>query len=306
MRSLIYVLCFMLLLSGCGLPGEAGAAGALGTRGFTTQPPTASATLTTTPSPTDTPTPTSSPTATSAGVPTPTNTPTLTATPTWAWVQGRVEAPILLYHHIADDSSSNRYYVSPENFRQQMLYLQQQGYTTITPSILVEALVHGAQLPPRPVVITFDDGNLDVYTAAFPILRELDFIGAFYIVGDRLGAEGFVGAAELRELVDAGWEIGSHGMTHADLTLDHTILRLEILESRLLLEDALGVPVRSLAYPFGLADEMVVNKTEDYGYIAGMGLGTFNEHTLGTIFYLSRQEVRYEYDLEAFGGLLNP
>ena len=56
-------------------------------------------------------------------------------------------------------------------------------------------------------------------------MRELGFIGAFYIVGDRLAAEGYVGTGELAELVAAGWEIGSHSMTHADLTLDHTILR---------------------------------------------------------------------------------
>jgi len=221
-------------------------------------------------------------------------------------VQGRVVAPILLYHHIADDSGSNRYYVSPENFQQQMLSLQQGGYTSITPATLVEALVHGAELPPRPVLITFDDGNLDVYTTAFPIMRQLGFVGAFYIVGNRLGAQGYVGAAELSEMIAAGWEIGSHSMTHADLTLDHTILRQEILQSRLLLEQALGVPVRTLAYPFGLVDETVIDKTEDYGYTAGMGLGTFNANTLGIRFYLSRREVRYEFDLADFLALLNP
>ena len=306
MRLFFYFVCLSLFLSGCGIQSERHATQPGQTAALTELPATETAAPTATRSPTHTPTATSSPTSAETATPTPTETPAPTATPTWAWVQGRVVAPILLYHHIADDSGSNRYYVSPENFRQQMLFMQQQGYTSITPATLVEALVHGAQLPPRPVVITFDDGNLDVYTTAFPIMRELDFVGAFYIVGDRLGAEGFVGVAELSELVNAGWEVGSHSMTHADLTLDHTILRAEILESRLVLEEALGVPVRSLAYPFGLADEVVANKTEDYGYIAGMGLGTFNEHTLGTLFYLSRQEVRYEYDMEAFRGLLEP
>jgi peptidoglycan/xylan/chitin deacetylase (PgdA/CDA1 family) len=306
MRSFFYVVCLLLLLAGCGKQGEQIAVQSWDATSVTVLPATETAAPTTTRSPTSTSTATSSPTPTASGTPTPTETPAPTATPTWAWAQGRVVAPILLYHHIANDSGSNRYYVSVENFRQQMLFLQQQGYTSITPATLVEALVHGAQLPPRPVVITFDDGNLDVYTTAFPIMRELGFVGAFYIVGNRLGADGFVGTAELSELVNAGWEVGSHSMTHADLTLDHTILRAEILESRLALEEALGVPVRSLAYPFGMADEVVMDKTEDYGYVAGMGLGTFNAHTLGTRFYLSRQEVRYEYDLDAFRGLLEP
>jgi len=306
MRLFLYLLPFLLILSGCGLRDM----------GVTTTTP-ASVTLTALPAtdtpapsstavPSSTPSPTSSPSPTATASPTATFTPAPTATPTWAWVQGSVTAPILLYHHIADDSGSNRYYVSPENFQQQMLTLQQQGYTSITPSLLVEALVYGAELPPRPVVITFDDGNLDVYTTAFPIMRQLGFVGAFYIVSDRLGAEGFAGAAELNELVAAGWEIGSHSMTHADLTLSHDILRTEILQSRLLLEEAINVPVRSFAYPFGLVDETVVDKTEDYGFTTGMGLGTFNTHTLGARFYLSRREVRYEYDLEGFRGLLGP
>jgi peptidoglycan/xylan/chitin deacetylase (PgdA/CDA1 family) len=154
------------------------------------------------------------------------------------------------------------------------------------------------------VVITFDDGNLDVYTTAFPILRELGFVGVFYIVGDRLGAEGYVNAAQLSEMIAAGWEVGSHSLTHVDLTLDHALVREEVLQSRLLLEEALGVPVRSFAYPFGLVDDYVMEKTEDYGYTSGMGLGIFNQHYLGGQFYLSRREVHWEYDLAAFSALL--
>ncbi len=306
MRSFYYLFVLLIFVSGCGLQGVGVAAEPSAFATLTTQPATETPVPTATLEPTRTPTATSSPSPTATASPTATSTPAPTATPTWAWVQGSVTAPILLYHHIADDSGSNRYYVSPENFQQQMLTLQQGGYTSITPSLLVDALVYGAELPPRPVVITFDDGNLDVYTTAFPIMRQLGFVGAFYIVSDRLRVEGFVGAAELNELVAAGWEIGSHSMTHPDLTLNHDILRQEILQSRLLLEETIGVPVRSFAYPFGLVDEYVVDKTEEYGYTSGMGLGTFNTHTLGARFYLSRREVRYEYDLEVFRGLLGP
>ena len=94
-------------------------------------------------------------------------------------MQGQVVAPILLYHHIADVGNSNRYYVSVENFRLQMLTLKQEGYTSVTPAMLVEALVYGAELPPKPVVITFDDGNLDVYTSAFPSHARAGFYWRF-------------------------------------------------------------------------------------------------------------------------------
>lgn len=245
--------------------------------------------------PTLTPSPTLPPSATPTPVP----------TATWAYSEvGRVVAPILLYHHIAQNGESGRYFVTPENFRAQMQYLRDLGYTSITPSYLVSVLVSGGELPARPVVITFDDGNMDIHESAFPVMQEMGFVGAFYIVANRLGADGCVGVDELTEMLEAGWEIGSHSTSHVDLTVSHTLLRQEILQSRLDLEEALGVPVQIIAYPFGLVDDYVFEKTVDYGYLAGMGLGNYNEHTWSSLYYLARREVRYEYDLAAFGALL--
>ena len=212
--------------------------------------------------------------------------------------------PILLYHHIADDSGWNRYFVSPDNFRQQMKALSKWGYTSITPSYLAQVLINGGELPERPVIITFDDGNLDVYANAFPIMQKFGFVGTFYIVAARVGSYNLVDAAQLRELAAAGWEIGSHSSTHLDLTSDHSQVRYEVLESRLKLEEDIGLPVRSFAYPFGTVDEFIANQTSEYGYSNAMGLGALNEQTLGSLFYLSRREVQYDYDMNVFASLL--
>jgi peptidoglycan/xylan/chitin deacetylase (PgdA/CDA1 family) len=254
-------------------------------------PPTFTPSLTFTPSPTDTPIPTDTPV--------PSFTPTMTWNPA-----GLVIAPILLYHHIGDVGYSNRYYVSPDTFREQMQALHDWGYSTITPSDLVNVLINGGELPSRPVVITFDDGNLDVYQNAFPIMQEMGFVGAFYIVANRLESNGYVNVGQLQEMAAAGWEIGSHGMSHIDLTIDYSVERLEVLQSRLTLEDAIGVPVKTFAYPFGLADSFVYEKVSEYGYRAGMGLGSSYQHTLGTLFYLSRREVHGDYNLTNFAALL--
>ncbi len=254
-------------------------------------PPTFTPSQTFTPFPTDTPIPT--------------NTPLPSFTPTLLWNEpGRVSAPILLYHHIADVGYSNRYYVTPDDFRIQMQALRDWGYSTITPSELVNVLINGGELPSRPVVITFDDGNLDVYQNAFPIMQDLGFIGTFYIVANRLESNGYVNVEQLQQMAAAGWEIGSHSMSHADLTADYSVVRFEVLQSRLTLEDAIGVPVKTFAYPSGLADSFVFEKVSDYGYSAGMGLGTSWEHTLGTLFYLSRIEVHGEFNLTTFASLL--
>ncbi|MFZ2096551.1 MAG: polysaccharide deacetylase family protein [Anaerolineales bacterium] len=256
-----------------------------------------------TPTPTNTPTPTYTPSPTNT--PQPTDTPVPTETPNVVWnPAGQVIAPILLYHHVSNAAVSSRYYVTSDDFRAQLEALRDWGYTSITMSELVDVLIHGGYLPLQPVVITFDDGNLDIYQNAFPIMHQLGFVGTFYIVANRLQSDGFVNVAQLDEMINDAWEIGSHSMSHIDLTLDHSVARFEILQSRLSLEDALGVSINTFAYPYGKTDEFIADKVSEYGYQAGIGLGLNYEHTLGTLFYLNRIEVQGDYSLATIAGLL--
>jgi hypothetical protein len=99
---------------------------------------------------------------------TPTRTPTPTQPPTLAsYPQGYITAPILLYHHVADNGNGIRYFVSRDDFRSQMKALHEWGYTTITTSILAQTITSGGDLPGRPVIISFDDGYADVYQMHF-------------------------------------------------------------------------------------------------------------------------------------------
>ncbi len=210
---------------------------------------------------------TASSTSTSTPIPTATLTPTITPTPTPAWLvqgPGRITCPILLYHRIDTPKQENRYYVTPQDFESHMQMLHDWGYTTIPLSLLVQAITQGAPLPPRPVVLTFDDGDISVYTHAWPIMQKFGFIGVVYIVGNRLQADGYMNAEQIRILAEAGWEVGSHSMSHADLTKAHgkgrNTLTWEVRQSRLYLETALGVPVKTFAYPFGLMDDAVASR----------------------------------------------
>ncbi len=254
-------------------------------------PPTYTPTPTYTPIPSDTPTPTDTPL--------PTDTPEPVYNP-----PGEVIAPILLYHHVSDAGNGNRYYITPDVFRSQLQALRDWGYTSVTVSDLVNALVNGGDLPSRPVAITFDDGNLDIYQNAFPIMQEMGFVGTFYIVANRLQSRYFVNADQLREMIGAGWEIGCHSMSHVDLTLDPNAIAYEVASSRSILVDTLGVPVNTFAYPYGIINDFVVNKVSEYGYQAGMGLGSGWKHSWGTLFYLSRIEVQSSYDMVKFASLL--
>jgi peptidoglycan/xylan/chitin deacetylase (PgdA/CDA1 family) len=251
--------------------------------------------------PSDTPIPTNQPTLT------PSHTPTLTPTPTptWTWFDaGEVTAPILLYHHISENETPSRYYVSPEDFRSQMEALEQWGYTPIPISMLVDVLVYGGELPERPVVITFDDGDLDVYENAFPVMQELGYSGVFYVVSNWVGGKDVIDDEQLKEMIDAGWEIGSHSKSHADLVADHDVVRAEVLESRLELNETLGITVTTFAYPFGRMDTYVAQKVSNYGYRAAVGLGKGSTHKWGNLYYLKRLEVHGDFTLQDFAALL--
>jgi peptidoglycan/xylan/chitin deacetylase (PgdA/CDA1 family) len=261
--------------------------------------------------PTETETQTLLPTLTSTPTRTPTVTltltPTPTPTPTWA-VQGpgKVVCPILLYHHISqfDSPTTSTYYALPEDFEMQIRALHDWGYTSISISQLVEAILHGARLPNRPVVITFDDGNLDVYTNAFPIMQKYDFTGVMYIVVNELHADGYMGVDQIQEMVAAGWEVGSHSMTHAHLSDAHERLNFEIYQSRIELQGALDLPVMSFAYPYGEMDATVSTQVQSYGYTSAVGLGTLWNQSVYNLYYLSRRQVIGGVDLGTFASYL--
>jgi len=264
------------------------------------------ATLTNTVRPTSTATETLTPTITSP--PTSSSTPTPDYTPTITLVNnppGELVAPILLYYHVADVDPPSRLYVSPDNFREQMAYLQDQGFTSITISEFTLVLINGGDLPAKPVVITFDDGDASIYENAFPIMKEIGFVGVVYLTGNRLYSDGFLQPEQITELTAAGWQVGSQGMTHQDLTtLPEENLRHELLQSRLDFEEILETRVTTFAYPFGSMDGTIANKLQEYGYYSAVGLGESSKHTWGSIYYLSRIEVQGSDSLNDFSARL--
>lgn len=263
--------------------------------------PTQTATATPTPSPTDTPT------APPLKTPLPTFTFTLTPTlePQW-YIQGpgEVIVPILLYHHVALLQSENLYYIAPDAFERQMHLLHEWGYRTISVELLVNAIKEGAELPPKPIILTFDDGSETIYTNALPIMQKYNFTGTAYLVYNYVGTQNYMNPDQIRGLYASGWEIGSHSLTHADLTERSDRQRDEIVESRRKLQSLLGVPILSFSYPFGAYDEDSVYYAHYAGYIAAMGLGNESLQGNKNLFYLYRQAVKGSDDLRTFGLLL--
>lgn len=237
--------------------------------------------------------------------PTSTLTPTITSTPEFIFQgPGDVTVPILLYHHIGFSLKESEFYVSPDAFESQMNYLYTHGYRTISVEQLTQAVYFGAQLPSRPILLTFDDGSETVYTEALPIMQKYGFTGTAYIVYNFIGAGRFVDRDQIRELYAAGWEIGSHSISHNDLTMYSDKQEDEIVSSRKRLESYLGIPIFSFAYPFGAYNSDSLRFVKLTGYTSAMGLGDKSVQGKGNIFYLYRQSVTAETTLEMFAAIL--
>jgi peptidoglycan/xylan/chitin deacetylase (PgdA/CDA1 family) len=255
-----------------------------------------------TPEPTQTATPTLQPLPTTAVLEV---SPTPTALPMPKMVMqgpGDITCPILLYHRIAVPQKESPYFVTPDEFRAQMQALKDWGYTPILPSQLVDAIRNGALLPERPVVISFDDGDITVYTEAYPIMKELGFVGVNYLVANYINAEGYMSVDQLKELSAAGWEVGSHTMSHRDLTAPGDT-NWQLYQSRVTLEELLGVEVPTLAYPYGISNENVESLARDT-YRAAMGLGVYLKQGQRNLYYLWRRPVKLGWDVETFGSYL--
>jgi peptidoglycan/xylan/chitin deacetylase (PgdA/CDA1 family) len=235
----------------------------------------------------------------------PTATSTYTPIPTWIYQPaGNLICPILLYHHVFDKTPPALYYISIEDFTAEMNLLHSWGYTTIPISLLVQAITEGASLPQRPVVITFDDGDEDVYTNAFPIMQQMDFRGVLYLVNNYIGAKDYLTIPEIIQLAAAGWEVGDHSLTHPHLLSNPDQLHDEAVLSRSDLQATLGLPIETFAYPFGEADENIMAKISRYGYKAAVGLGPSTEQGPSNLFYLNRIVLDYTIDINKFTSLM--
>src|SRR3954449_6521602 len=176
--------------------------------------------------------------------------------------------PILEYHAIQPPVSGSAYpqlFVPQADFVEQMKWLDEHGYEAVTLDQVEDAWYEGGELPPKPVVLTFDDGYLSQYVAAFPALQHFHWPGVLNLVakGSDLPDE------DVQKMLDANpaWELASHTAHHLDLTtLDSSQLHEEVADSRRILQDRFGVTVDNFCYPSGRYDDTVIAAVKAAGY----------------------------------------
>jgi peptidoglycan/xylan/chitin deacetylase (PgdA/CDA1 family) len=188
---------------------------------------------------------------------------------------------VLLYHGILSGRYADPFFlgVDEENFRRQVLWLERWGYTSITFEDYNLYLKGELEyLPKKPVIITFDDTDVSVYEIAFPILQDHGMKAVLFVLGDLSVRTNIwdkfqgitaplVNESQILEMRTAGFEIGSHSLTHRRLTEEaNESAWNEIVRSRMSLEILLSEKVETFAYPYGLLNQTVKGMVAEAGY----------------------------------------
>jgi peptidoglycan/xylan/chitin deacetylase (PgdA/CDA1 family) len=251
---------------------------------------------------------------------------------------GAMRIPILMYHSVAEDVDGNlspyfRTVTTPKAFDAQMQFLSQSGFQALTLSQALSTLsepaagaIHRAgkpgapdvtRPPPRPIVITFDDGFRDFYTTAFPIMRRYDFVATVFVTTGYLGKTFVTGrpcltADDVIELARQGVEFGSHTVSHPQLkNLSRDQIAHELRVSKHEIETIIGSEVTLFSYPYRFPEEdssftrelgdLLVTQGYRAGVTTAIGVSGVGDNPL----FLRRLPVNDCDDTRLFGAKLN-
>jgi len=161
-------------------------------------------------------------------------------------------------------------YVPKAQFAAQMEALKEAGWHAVTMDQVEAYWTRGVPLPPgKPVVLTFDNGYVSQYRNAMPVLKRLGWVGVENIQLTGLPPwQGGLSESQVKALIDAGWELDTQGISHADLiTLGPAALRYQTATARQILRRRYGVPVNWFAYPSGDYNATVIQALKSAGFV---------------------------------------
>jgi len=234
---------------------------------------------------------------------------------------GTTSIPILMYHSISAQASRKfrPFAVPPHRFEAHVRAIHAGGRSAITVSAMAESMQQaGAAVPEKPVVLTFDDGFTDFLRAALPILSAYRMPATLYVVTGLTGStsrwlasagEGdrpLLHWAELAEISRHGIEIGAHSVTHAALDMvSHRQAREEIRNSKMTIEDRLGIAVNSFAYPYGFHSARVRELVAEEGYRSACAVRYATSSLDDDRFALARHIVPHDADADEIAALMD-
>lgn len=221
----------------------------------------------------------------------------------------------IIYYHLIDEPPKGieckSIFIEPRRFERQLKFLKWLGYKSILLDEFMDCFETKIMPKMRSIVITFDDGWLDNFTHAAPILRKYEMTATIFVIAGMIGKwnklsggeEGdyIVNEEQIRELIRMGFDIQSHGMTHRRMTKlsDEEAVR-ELIESKRILESITQNPVSYFCYPFGDFNPRIEELAREAGYRAAVSTMQGKIHNPDETYCLKRIPVHHERSLFGF------
>jgi peptidoglycan/xylan/chitin deacetylase (PgdA/CDA1 family) len=211
--------------------------------------------------------------------------------------------PILCYHRFGKTCKTNLC-ITEKTFAKQLEYLKKNGYHTIHLSDLQKFLNYETAIPSKSVIITLDDGYRSIYDFAYPLLKRYGYTATLFVYTDFIEASSnALTWNQLRKLKAAGFEIGSHSLSHADLTKklpsedDQTFrnrITMELINSKTIIDRELKQDTQFFAYPYGNYNQKILDLFPKAGYILGLTIRTGGNSFIANPLTLRRSQILEE------------
>lgn len=200
----------------------------------------------------------------------------------------KINIPIILYHNL-NPTVPGSMTVTPDKFEANLKLLKDNGFTFIPLKEAVEYLQGKRDsLPPKPVVLTADDGWESVYTYMYPIVKKLNIPVTLFIYPESIMSKHFLTWEQLKELKNTGlFDIQSHTYSHPNFkqakkklspAAYEQFVKKELVSSKKILEDKMGTKITLLAWPFGIYNDYLDKQAENAGYVMAFTIGYQNAH----------------------------
>lgn len=215
--------------------------------------------------------------------------------------------PILMYHHVSPHTPDepNQWHLSSQLFEQQLHYLRNQGFYSVTLEDWRKSILTRQPLPGKAIIITFDDGYQNFFTYAWPLLKKYGFSAIVFLIIDDIGSQiedtCYMGWSEIKHLLKQGVEFGSHSLNHPSFTdISYVEVVRQGTQSRAILSKELGISVDAFAYPYGHYNSLVGQLVGSCGYIFGLQVGCKHSTWQDSFLGLFRIEIDNKDTLQRF------
>jgi peptidoglycan/xylan/chitin deacetylase (PgdA/CDA1 family) len=208
--------------------------------------------------------------------------------------------PVLNYHSVSIDPG-NVVVISPAKLEEQMQYLADNSYDVLTLQQFIDIWQGKAEAPPKPVLLTFDDGYTDNYTEAMPILKKFNFPATLFMTPGWVDKDGYLTWEQVEEMHSNGWDIQPHGMSHTSLSkLDKEKQLYEITEARKQIEERFDTAANVFCYPYGHYNQTTLSILKEQDFLLAFTIEQGRTDRTQDPYLLRRLFINGEEDLKMF------